>query len=473
MHSTSIMALNDDCLLEVFEYLDWWDLGAVADVCRQFRRNAKACFAYSKKDDFEVFCVEYQKLGMTSFNQMLVKTVRCLRNFGEFIIKIDAKPSRKHSRTTIDLLVRYAGQTLTELNLCHLDLQDDLVAPMGRLVERLHKLTLDSCKMDVKFLSMWPLWSAELRELEWTRCGVPLEYFDFDFLHQPFPKLLKIALLDVFHLRGTDIAKMLKHNPQIKELSFRPADMNFSSHGTIMAVIAQHVPEIESLNLQCVDVDVSTLPAAGVQYFSHLKNLRALTIGLNSIKHTEYIVSVISAIGAANIQLKCLVLMNLSLEYFGNCAETFVNAISRFTQLESLELHAVLDLTAYHLIEICKNCSKLSTICTSGDFVPTPANILNIIRHSEKLQSLSIVPNRWPDGAYHPFCIDINTFTELVNIVKSRRNDRQTKLTIWFSVFYNTEVPIELARVHEELLSIGWIRWIPTHTPNGPLIIPS
>lgn len=99
MHSTS--ADNDVT----------WDLGAVADVCVRFIRNAKACFAHSKKDDFDVFCVDVAKLGMTNINQMMVKTAKCLRNFGEFIIKIKAVLnngfSLKYPRVIIELLARY------------------------------------------------------------------------------------------------------------------------------------------------------------------------------------------------------------------------------------------------------------------------------------------------------------------------------------------------------------------------------
>lgn len=52
--ATTILTLNDDCFLEIFQYLDLIDLCAVADTCRRFRQNAKACFAYSKRENLNL-----------------------------------------------------------------------------------------------------------------------------------------------------------------------------------------------------------------------------------------------------------------------------------------------------------------------------------------------------------------------------------------------------------------------------------
>lgn len=42
----SILALNDDCLITVFEHLDWWDLVAVMMISR--RSAETLVFVYSK-----------------------------------------------------------------------------------------------------------------------------------------------------------------------------------------------------------------------------------------------------------------------------------------------------------------------------------------------------------------------------------------------------------------------------------------
>lgn len=87
---------------------------------------------------------------------------------------------------------------------------------MGLQVERLLKLELYNIKFGELFSRMWPLWSAELREVRFVRVFVSRR--KFDCLHHPFPKLVKISLYWLDDLNYNDIAEMLKYNPQLKEL---------------------------------------------------------------------------------------------------------------------------------------------------------------------------------------------------------------------------------------------------------------
>lgn len=48
----SILILNEDCFLELFKYLDLFDLFAVADVCSRLRQHAIAFYGYAKRSDF-------------------------------------------------------------------------------------------------------------------------------------------------------------------------------------------------------------------------------------------------------------------------------------------------------------------------------------------------------------------------------------------------------------------------------------
>lgn len=91
-NATTILALNDDCFLEVCQYLDLLDFCAVAEVCHRFRQNAKACFAHSKKKNLNVKNdIIKHKNHRYSFNQVISKISKILRNFGGFISKFEEK----------------------------------------------------------------------------------------------------------------------------------------------------------------------------------------------------------------------------------------------------------------------------------------------------------------------------------------------------------------------------------------------
>lgn len=80
----SILDLNDDCLLKVFEYSNLSDLSSIADACNRFKQNARDCFAYSKWTHL-LSTKDFQTHG-DMLNQMLLKTSKVLRNFGHPIV---------------------------------------------------------------------------------------------------------------------------------------------------------------------------------------------------------------------------------------------------------------------------------------------------------------------------------------------------------------------------------------------------
>lgn len=82
--ATTILILNDDCLLAVFEHLNVLAMAAVADTCNRFKQLSQACFAYSKHKDLDLS--RDVKENGDSLNRILLKSSKVLRNFGQFII---------------------------------------------------------------------------------------------------------------------------------------------------------------------------------------------------------------------------------------------------------------------------------------------------------------------------------------------------------------------------------------------------
>lgn len=84
--AATTLDLNDDCLLEVFKYLDMPGLCAAADVCSRFGQNAKICFTQSGFQNLDFPYDIYQdKDSQNKLNSVMLRTSRFLSNFGASI----------------------------------------------------------------------------------------------------------------------------------------------------------------------------------------------------------------------------------------------------------------------------------------------------------------------------------------------------------------------------------------------------
>lgn len=79
---TSILDMNDDCMLHVFEYLDLKGLVTVTDVCSRFRQNARDQFAHPKLKNYYDIVYQFDSDRKPEFP---LKTSRLMRNFGDHI----------------------------------------------------------------------------------------------------------------------------------------------------------------------------------------------------------------------------------------------------------------------------------------------------------------------------------------------------------------------------------------------------
>lgn len=79
--NTTIADLNDDCLSEVFIHLDLEVLCVVADVCVQFRENARECYRRTQEKQLYLARKDFQP-------SKLLQTALLLRNFGSYFTEL-------------------------------------------------------------------------------------------------------------------------------------------------------------------------------------------------------------------------------------------------------------------------------------------------------------------------------------------------------------------------------------------------
>lgn len=472
--ATVILCLNDDCLLEVFKWLNLIDLCAVADTCSRFRENAKICFEFSKKNNLILPDDIVGDSFSVNENEAILNTARVLRNFGKNIIEYKEKTttnnrirSNNNSASTawrlvfrrkiIKLLNQYCRGNLIELQFMIFIFDDEAVLMMRPLLGSIKKLSFMLCGINETLLHNLPSWCPELQEFllhkvfsNRIRPGMPVgfEYERFlrTALFQPFHKLEKIVFVRCDML-ADDIKEVLKCNPQLKGIIVNENCVD----DDIFQIIAEHASQIEFLSVGLLDRRDSR--NSNLLYLRQLKRLQTFKLMISpSIGwSTYYMAWSLNNISGANIPLKKLQLAYADFSLYAR--NEIITEIKKFKQLQVLDLLKVKGLTEPLIADACKNLPELSKLDVKMDFTPTRECILEIIGNANKLASLKIVIIEPEDSK---ICIDVKTYMEMVNILEKRHEKTQLKVELDTHA-YRLNVPFDLVRAHKDRLSISFI----------------
>ncbi|XP_055316213.1 uncharacterized protein LOC129575964 isoform X2 [Sitodiplosis mosellana] len=145
-----LVALNDDCLHEVFKYLNTIELSCAAEVCVRFNQEAKITFAR-----------KYRNLDITYGSSLTKRTAECLfHNFGSLIHSLSVNARLLESQSDFLALVSVQCTRLKELRLTYFNIdfveQSDLrnkVRPLFRLLQKLHLTNYPNLEDMQKFLT--------------------------------------------------------------------------------------------------------------------------------------------------------------------------------------------------------------------------------------------------------------------------------------------------------------------------------
>lgn len=430
---TNISDLDDECLREVFEYLDPDHLTAIADVCARFRQNAVAT-ARSKVKKIE--------LDKNSLKREFSK----LRNFGASIefVEVDGDcywyaNQVNYQKRVIELLTQYCVGEAVVLQFSNFDLNDGIVNRMRPLLVRVRQIELFNCQPGKLFLENLPFWAPELRILSYESCkGSNGEEMRFESLHRKFPKMEAMRFSCADNLKNSDIEEFLKKNPQLKGLGAytcrRIDDGIFRS-------IVKHVPKIEEIWFMAKNLSSTN----GAKNFRQLHELKSLTIGACG---AQYLLSVLQEIVLGNNSLEYLKLVHFNFPYDYQ-SQQLIEVISKMQKLKELHFTDVKDMTSKRIINMCKPLKELSVVRLLGfDLKMTKDDLLAFIQNAEKLQEM------WyhPLGSEQTMCsnFDVGTFAKLVKIVDKRQERTKLNLVLDRNLF-TVNIPADLASAARNL----------------------
>lgn len=453
--ATTILDLNDDCLLALFEHFDLLDLCAVADVCSRFQTIAKACFDHSKRNTLNV--PEDLWCRHKAVNVVLLKTSRVLRIFGSFITEInedhlcvDENLQPEYESEFFNLLLQYCCGTLTKLKV-EGHFAPETVRNLQPLFKTLHKLVILSCG---SIPDLPPSWFPELRELELELIDDHNYSHDIVHLDQFYHKLNRISFKYVDGITDDDIEKFLMCSPKLKEIELcECSDLESRTVGAI----AEHATEIEKLNLTlCFDDYI------GFFNYDKLRNLRSLELNLTCSKEkymhdTDYSITIIEAIIDAEIPLK-----HLSLEGLWKGREAYVEGnlhhsiqvLSKLQTLETLKLSTSEDLTVSDIMFICKHLKELTELQLDRIRALTTEDILILLKNVEKLKLLLLIDVTLVRHVPESFKFDAKVFEKILEIVKNRAEKSRLEICLDEGV-YNVNIPDYLRETHKDSVTVN------------------
>lgn len=437
---TVISDLNDDCLLEVFQYLDVIDLCAAADACHRFRQNAQAHFASPKSKNDVLHIVDSDQLILRARNensldrnqvmlkgkydrrpnQKLQRISILLRNFGISLksIHVYGRKLKYVSESNYDeeilgLISRYCTLNELRLNRCSITGGSEFGW------QHLKKLSFHNCICSSFFVRTLSFRSPELRELHFSynlehpnRDGKECEVSNT--LYQSFPKLELISFKGRSNVKNIDIDEFLKLNPQLRKIGFVHCQ---NIDGSIFQSIAKYVPDIEAIQMD----RFSKMDNNNVKCVGKLESLTTLKLCSYSVDNA-FMQNVLNEIHAGDIPLQQLHVLGSGHRKFRN-VDQLINVISKLKRLKTLWLLGMPGLQISHIFGLCQQLEELSEINLQRNEVMMSANDLIIItKYAQKLQLLQYFEDKQVFDA-HKQC-EVNKIRRSNSEVKENIGDK-------------------------------------------------
>lgn len=419
--------LNDDCLREIFDYLNVLDLASVAEVCPRFEALARARFSIKHKTfDFH----EFSKVRRTELRIHQLESF--LQHFGPLIVNLRVsyiEIQTISNNSVLEMILKYCSGGLDTLNLENFELKGQFLKKMRPLFVRLQKLHLRGCEFTTPFIRILGHCTAlkKLKFSDYSECS-DCRLFTFNL-----PKLETISFKNFDGFSLNQLVKFIERNPQLKKVSIVHCETIGSG---ILPVIVRGIPLVEKISFKECMYDSGPAFRKNVMHLKQLSSLKKLKIDCSD----NPVYSVFNEMATANVPLEYLEMSHC----FAN--RQLVNSISNMKTLKTLSLFQIDTMVASHLQEMCENLPELTRLVVDkcADF-STDA-LLKLVRKAKKLQEVNLVRTTAE--------INDDSFRSLLKIIENRTDSHPLKITVPFSFDSPNRLSTELVNGNRDKLIV-------------------
>lgn len=405
-------SLPDECLLEIFKYLEVKDLSTAADACTKFRTIAK-----------DTFVNRCSKMDERTVDEMDARTLaRFLRNFGAcmttFVLNCEKKLFGSAQRY-LKLFCRHcavAESALNELTINKLSeaLLLDFSKPLKRLFRNLKCLTLRECGDMTNLLSD----CAELTEL-WLSLVLCPGFCDLNF-----PKLEKLfAYLynGVLVFTNDDLRRFIRSHRKLKSIRI---PLNRQLETSIFRDISLNLEHLEEITFMDEWKLSRNVAEGNFMQLAQLRFLRKLHLNCSRIPLDRFF----KALARAETPIR-----DLSLECL-NLSVNVEQGLSMMTKMECLTFKR-LNLEGGQLVKVVEGMPHLKNLYVeSVNKIVTIDNIEAIVDMLKESTDLNFCDSGNRVIRRHS---DVNP---IVEAVKRRGNGIKLKIRIkgrWYANLRN------------------------------------
>lgn len=393
-----IYDLNDDCLIEVFNYLNCIDLSACDQTSVRFSHIANEVFRkkHTAINLTDTTLSGYSNVGM---NQLTLLQIRNLFvSFGSQIqkLKVASMSFKEENRyRVLDLIIRSCNR-LRVLCLTGFYFKESLYKISITFFSNLEELSLSLCELNDSIKRVF-VQCQSLRKLTIQSDS----NLNGACLTAHFPCLESITLVMNSDIEARNLYTFFRLNPQLK--SVKIAHCGGCIFDEIFPKIAKLLPDLESL---IIEVDYFQNFVTNLMSLLRLEKLKELQLNCSMYS----VASFIEALAAKGV----IEVLHLS---DGVLNDHLIDALIKCKRLQSLKLCSMPSVHNRFLVDLAKNLPDLNDFHISKCQTLTASGIVQFAELAPKLQTLNITNTSVE--------IDEQFYRNLVQVYKAR-NQRLT-----------------------------------------------
>lgn len=387
---TNLLGLNDDCLVEIFGYLNVIELCAVNQIPGRIHRIAQQVY----RMHHTTLDLSHVSSTVNYYELTLHKARNVFQCFGASIVKLKvaALAFKVENRSrVVDLIVRYCPN-LKSIEFIDFQFRHGRILHVQNFLGNLHELTLTRCNLHGCLRNLFRN-CVQLKSLaiqtDTNLNGACLEC--------EFPQLESATLTMRDDITLQNLHTFLRMNPQLKSLELVHCD------DETFATIATALPQLERLSVEVT------------YFYDFVENLKSL-LQLNHLKELKLNCSLypISSFVDALAAKDTIEVLHIS---DGVLNDHLIEALSKCKRLQSLKLCSMPNVHDKFLIGLATNLPNLNEFYIRRCQAMTNRGVLAFVEIAKQLNSLSI--------SNSTVQVDDAFFMELVRIY-SRRSQKLT-----------------------------------------------
>lgn len=384
--------LNDYCLMELFDYLNVIDLGAMAQTCVRFQYIAQNVFRtkHGKLDFDDVVLIK------TDDSQMpltLYKTRNILKSFGQYINTINISAQQfltKDKGRITDMVLRFCPN-LQSLRLHAFFFTRTNLIAFNNLFSKLTDLTLDEC--DIAGDSRMQRLMEKCKNLVSLKLASVGQLCDL-CIDVVYPRLESLTVASLY----TDedlLYNFFEKHPNLKTL--KVIRWGYLSDA-VLPKIATHLKKLESLSITLNGFDAFVQNVDWLLQLDHLRELK-FNCSLYSIA------GFVAKLSAQNT-IETLHITD------GLLNEQLIDALCDCKRLKSLKLSSMPNVHNRFLEKLGKNLPELTEFHLTRCQTINGDGLVDLIRHAKKLERIYMSKTT--------IIINDDTFLTIVELCRNR-----------------------------------------------------